>query len=510
MKNLRRSKHLPFLIVLLFSLLVGLITVRDYGESWDEADIYRYGDYAIQAYTRFFHPADLLPFNTNLNLYGPGYYMLADLSARLLEWINPAWSPVDAWHVVYFLTFLGCALVVYLLSNRWMSELAALGAVLLFLSQPLFWGHAFINPKDIPFMAFFSAAVYAGMKMVDRIGRSSRLDWTILPAGILLGMTTSFRVIGPLAGLIVLAYALIRSGWKFILPAGLYLLLSMVVAYLTWPYLWGSPLSHYVESITTMSQFPFATDILFWGKLYKIQELPWTYFPTFLGIQLTETALLFSLAGIVLSILLFIKGRREPFLLFLVWFLLPALAFVLSGTPLYDNARQLYFLYPPLFILAGLSFEKVFEYISRPWGKAAVLLIAVLPGLLLSIRLHPYEYTYYNALIGGTGGAFRKFETDYWGTSFKEVAETLNATAPENSKVLVFGPEQIVERYIRPDIQVSIPEEGAAAGYDYAVFLTRENLDERRCKGARPVFSVERRGAVFSFIKSIPQGLSCE
>ena len=503
-------KHFPVLLLLITAFLIGIFTVKDYGESWDEADIYRYGDYAVNAYQYILHPQELPDFNTNLNLYGPGYYVAADLIAHLFIMVTPAWSLIIAWHFVYFLTFLGCALVIYLLSRRWMRATAAFGAVLLFLSQPLLWGHAFINPKDIPFMAFFAASIYTGFRMVDHYEASLNLDKSFLLAGILLGFTASFRVIGPLAGILVLGYAVYKLRSKTILPAILYLVTSAITTYLTWPYLWGSLISHYVESLKTMSQFPFATNILFMGKLYKADQLPNTYFPTMLGIQLTEPALLLLVSGVVISILWFFKRQSAgPFLLFLAWFLIPALVIIGTGLPLYDNARQLYFLFPPLFIMAGLAFEKIFIFLTHPLGKAVLLLITALPGIFLAVRLHPYEYVYYNAFVGGTGGAYRKFEMDYWGVSFKDITEYINSTVPENARILVFGPEQTVEQYARPDIQVFIPEQQPTASYDYVAFLTRENLDERRCKGAEAIYSIERRGAILSVLKSIPNGTEC-
>ena len=188
MKDLVRSKHFPVILLLITAFLVGFFTVKDYGESWDEADIYRYGDYALNAYRYILHPQDLPAFNTNLNLYGPAYYLITDVSARIIKIIIPGWSPIDAWHFVYFLTFLECALVIYLLARRWMNELSAFAAVLLFLSQPLLWGHAFINPKDIPFMAFFTTSLYTGLWMVDRYKASSKLDTGFMLAGIVLGI----------------------------------------------------------------------------------------------------------------------------------------------------------------------------------------------------------------------------------------------------------------------------------------------------------------------------------
>jgi hypothetical protein len=48
----------------------------------------------------------------------------------------------------------------------------------------------------------------------------------------------------------------------------------------------------------------------------------------------------------------------------------------------------------------------------------------VLVGLHM-IRLHPFEYVYFNELVGGLKGAAGGFETDYWGASMKEAVEWL-------------------------------------------------------------------------------------
>lgn len=504
-------RHLPIILLLAAALLIGALTVRDYGESWDEADIYRYSQYALQSYAHFFSPAALQPFNTNLNLYGPGYYMLTELASRVLVRVIPGWSAIDAWHFIYFVTFLGGATALYLLSRRWMSDLSAFGATLLFVSQPLLWGHAFINPKDIPFMAFFTATIYAGLRLVDAYHLSARFDWNLLLAGILLGLTVAFRAAGPLAGIIVLGYAVYTLRKESILLGALYVGLAAATAYLSWPYLWSGIIPHYIESISTMAQFPFSSNILFQGHLYRADELPWNYYPTLLLIQLSEPALLLAVAGLVIGILVAFQERRAgPLPLFLAWFLAPALYIVGSHSPLYDNARQLQFLLPPLFIVAGVAFERLFMLLANPAVRSAVLLIAALPGLLLSFRLHPYEYVYYNLLVGGTGGAYRQYEMDYWGTSFKEVTEYLNSTAAPGANVLAFGPEQIVQQYARPDLRILIPVDQPTISYDYVAFLTRANLDERRCKGAVPIYTVGRRGAVFAILKTIPPGAACQ
>ena len=506
-----RTRYLPIAFLLAAALLIGLVTLPDFGESWDEADIRRYGAYAVDAYAFLLHPADLPKFETNLNLYGPGYFAAAGLLAPLIGQMNPSWSTITAWHAVYFFTFLAGVLALYLLALRWMSELAAFGAALLFITQPLLWGHAFINPKDIPFLTFFLATVLLGLRTVDGLGHPARLRLDLVFAAVLLGFTSSLRVLGPLAGLIVLSYAAYKLRSAAVFPAGIYLILAAITAFLCWPYLWAAPASRFIESLTTMADFPFNSTILFAGEPFKADQLPITFLPTMLGIQLTETAILLIAAGLVVSLIAFIHGRRRGLLLlFLAWFLLPTLAILGSGIPLYDNARQLFFLLPPLFVAAGLALEQVFRRVRQPLVQGVILLAAALPGILIGARLHPYEYVYYNAVVGGTGGAFRRYEMDYWGTSFDELSERLNAVAAPGAKVLVYGPEQIVAARARPDLQVFVPREDVHSVYDYVVLLTRSNADLRLCREAEPMYSVGRRGAVFSELRSIPAGTKCQ
>ena len=81
MKSSRLS-HLPILVLLAGAFLVGYLWLDDYGMSWDEPDIYRYGEYSLNAYQYLFHPQDLRPFDTNLNYYGPAYFMIVTLLTR--------------------------------------------------------------------------------------------------------------------------------------------------------------------------------------------------------------------------------------------------------------------------------------------------------------------------------------------------------------------------------------------------------------------------------------------
>lgn len=510
-KKTLSNHHVPIATLLGISLIIGFFIVRDYGVGWDEPDIYQYSNYAIGAYSSILHPGQLQDYPDNLNLYGPAYFMLANLLGRFLVSVIPAWSSIDAWHFVYYLTFLSGVLSLYLLANRWMSKWAAFGASLLFLTQPLLWGHAFMNPKDTPFMTFFMLSIYLGLCMADAPVQSMAKAALTIFAGIVLGFTISFRVIGPLAGLFVIAYAWIndrRRVWGYLIP---YLITAGATTYLTWPYLWKAPIANFIESFRTMANFPATGNLLFWGELYKPDQLPWYYFPTIFGLQLTEPLLLFSLIGLVVLIVSIPKKEKlEPAALLAGWFLIPVITIFATHASLYDNARQLFFLLPPILFVAGLGMDLIFRNSPAVFPKVLLMMIIALPGLYSMIRLHPYEYVYYNSLVGGTGGAFREFEMDYWGISFKDATEYLNTVAPQGANVRIFGPINLVQPYAKPDLHL-IEDISTTGNFDYAIIPTRSNRDLHACQDAdKIIFAVGRMGAIFSEVVKLTPGEQCK
>jgi hypothetical protein len=230
--------------------------------------------------------------------------------------------------------------------------------------------------------------------------------------------------------------------------------------------------------------------------------LPRLYLPVLLGIQLTEPTWFLFAAGIVAALhdSVKIKSGRSGALLALtfVWFVSPLLAFVITRAPLYDNFRQVIFILPPVFMMAGLALDKV----KRVPLQAALIALAVLPGIVDGVRLHPYEYAYYNRFIGGLHGAFRRYELDYWGTSYREAALYLDGVAPANASIWVEGPAHLVQVYARPDLKIfSTYEVERAPHYDYVVALTRFNLDLQSYPDTGIVHAISRDGGLLTVIK---------
>jgi hypothetical protein len=172
MKTFLRSDRFPLLVLVVISLSIGLLTFRHYGESWDEHNFLLYAGESLEAYRNISDPGFSLQFqDPTLRFYGPWFYMLVLLAGRLL----PGLIITEVAHLLSFLAFLAGVIFFFLLSRRWFKPAPAFAATLLFISQPLLWGHAFINSRDIPFMAAFLGAIYTGLRMVDGLSPADLL-----------------------------------------------------------------------------------------------------------------------------------------------------------------------------------------------------------------------------------------------------------------------------------------------------------------------------------------------
>jgi hypothetical protein len=156
------------------------------------------------------------------------------------------------------------------------------------------------------------------------------------------------------------------------------------------------------------------------------------------------------------------------------------------------------FILPPVFLMAGVAFSAI----KQPKWQVALIALAILPGIMDGIRLHPYEYIYYNRFIGGVNGAQRRFELDYWATSYREAAEYVNSVAQPNSYVWVEGPAHIFEIYAREDLKVLDAYNPELTDQEYYfVALSRYDLHLVLAPDAEVIHTISRDGAPLTVIK---------
>ena len=140
------------------------------------------------------------------------------------------------------------------------------------------------------------------------------------------------------------------------------------------------------------------------------------------------------------------------------------------------------------------------------WLRAGIILALLLPGAIPSTSLHPYEYAYYNSFVGGTGGAFRTYETDYWLTCYKEAVERFDALSLQPATLFVHREAYIAAGYASSGLTI-LDERGnlsAIQSGDTILVNTRSNEDRKTFHDAPVVLTVGRSGATFCIIKRIP------
>jgi len=595
-----RSEYFPLVILIAASLSLAALTLTSYGESWDEYNFSLYAKESLSAYTNIGNPNFILLFHDpTLRYYGPWFLMLIMLASKLF----PQFIISDFAHLMTFLVFQAGIVIFYLLARRWFERLPALGATLLFATQPVLWGHAFINARDIPFLVGFLATIYFGLHMIDSLSvddlmktesnpdsstpliRADAAAWVfpariILPLSLLaglmvfawlsatlvtrwqaaaiqfadttsareldlylrpvlakfwsgvifvsfslawilifflsfmprtrthlwnaelrpavvrlahyarnrdfiiasffLGLAIATRILGAAAGVLVILLLFRKHGRGASLAMFAYVLFSLPVVYVTWPYLWSEPLLRLLITLRVMLKFPWPGTVLFDGALYAGNELPRFYLLKLLFYQLTEPAILLAVlaVGIALWQIYRKQVQAELLLVVVLWFGLPVAAAVLGRPYLYDNFRQLLFVLPPLFLLSGVALEWLFRKIQKTAVSVAVLVILIVPGVWGAAVLHPYEYIYYNSFAGGVVGAQGRYELDYWGTSMRAMAQYANANLPQGVSVVVWGPPAPFWRYARPDLKVYDSRDDSRPASDfYAVILRRARME---------------------------------
>jgi hypothetical protein len=148
---------------------------------------------------------------------------------------------------------------------------------------------------------------------------------------------------------------------------------------------------------------------------------------------------------------------------------------------MYNGVRHFLFVLPPLAVLGGLAGAFVIEATAQ-WSRVATVATALvlLAGLAVPVvemvRLHPFEYTHFNMLSGGTRAARERYMLDYWGLAFKQASQALLAKLAENHetkpadrrwRIAVCGPHRSPQVELGPDFETTWDPRGA----DFAMML---------------------------------------
>lgn len=484
-----------FALLCLFTFFVYPILSFDYGTTWDEPEDRKYFKEVISYFQTGGEDERSLDesrkLHNHLVNYGPFVNLL---TATVNEYISP-FDIYETRHLIISLFAVIGLIFTALIARKLFNWRAAVFGFLLLMLTPTIFGHSFNNQKDIPFLAFYVVSIFYIIRFVEDLPKV-RLKTMVMTA-LSMGILMSIRV----GGLLVFAYLILFAGIKFLMtlkenkgkegkhlinyltPGILTLFFAYLIGVIFWPAAIQDPLNHPLEALQNFEKFSFVHIFeIFDGTRYYMKSFPWYYGPKFLLI----TVPLFVLAGLALFLVFFKSAwqnmRKNVIAIAAFTFAFPLAYIIYKESALYNGWRHLLFIYPSLVVLAAGGWEILIGLRQNKWVRMTGLVI--LAALMLNttwwmIKNHPYQYVYYNELVGGVAGAYGSYETDYWCQSPGEAMKWLieNEHIDESFTYVISNNEPLSLQYYADKYQENGEELRALARLEEDL---RDELDKIR------------------------------
>ncbi len=190
------SKTLFYALIALYGILI-LSTFHQYGITIDEPPQVAYGQAVFDWYFGQDKADDFFRKITqiDLELYGVLFNLVAYCASKLLPF-----DLYDTHHLINAIAGLLGVVAVYKIGTTLGTSSTGLLAAILLLLIPRYYGHAFNNPKDIPFAICYAWSLY---HLIRGLSEIPHLSWKrIIFTGLSIGLTLSTRI----GGLILFGY----------------------------------------------------------------------------------------------------------------------------------------------------------------------------------------------------------------------------------------------------------------------------------------------------------------
>lgn len=503
------ARTLFVLLVPLVFLFVSLLTLDDYGMSWDEPIHFLRG----QAYLNYFLTGEA-KFNDSYvgirsyfkNNSLPFYYWLEKddghppLNGILASFTNYVFfeklgiiSDINAYQIFIILTSAFLVLIVSLFAKETIGLFGALVSAVVLVTYPLFFAESHFNIKDPVQTAFFTATIWSFWKSLQK----GSWEWILLSALFSsLALGTKFNILFLpfiLVPYLLLRYRVLQTPFRSLLskiksvPKSYFLVLvaspfiALGILFASWPFLWQDPMDNFISVINWYKDIGSGRATLGYFLPGGFNAYPVIWF--------TITTPPFVLLLFVVGVLWACKNGKVKDavgILWLIWFLVPLVRTSLPETTIYGGIRQIMEFLPALALLSGagavFAVEQAHRYLKAPKASVSLIIIlAFLPHIFVMQKLHPNENVYFNKLVGGLPGAY-KLNVPYWGNSFGnaywQAIQWLNENAGRNSKIaLVQGTTLNIARIqLRSDLAFSNSYwTGINRGGEYLVELTHND-----------------------------------
>ncbi len=432
--------------IFLFTIFIsiGLILYKDYGISIDEK-INRYNGLVNLKYLFEFFSIptsnDFFKNIENLSDYADKYYgaVFEILNVFLIEILlkkNEINEIFFLRHLLNHFIFIISLIFFFLICQEiFKNKILSTFSLLLLYSTPRIFANSFYNGKDLVFLSLFIIMTYFSIKCLNKLNYKNLFYFSIFFA-----LAANLRMVAIFVPFLLIFFIFFDSsvrnyGFSKVLKYILSLIfLSFFFLFITYPYLWESPIKNLIEILKLFSKFErWDLKVFYLGEFYQAKNLPWHYL--FVSIfATTPLAIIFSSTGGLLlhfkrisNRILKIdeqkanydiwKGQREKLIVFTVSLIfVPLFSFFILNSIIYNGWRHFYFIYPFLIIHSVYFINYIIiKYFRNYYKKLTFTSLAVILffNIFSLYYYHPHQNIFFNHYIKNKANVL--FEKDYWG-----------------------------------------------------------------------------------------------
>jgi len=418
-------KRWIFLLILIPYIVWSFLTYKDFGITVDEPIEYGFGE---MLYNRNFGRDPLLLKDFAYEGKDSREIWAYNHFHTMLLYIFNDTGSIENYHLLNLLFFSLSLYVAYELVFQFSrnSKLSLLGPIILLLTPRLI-GDIPANVKDPVFSTYYLFGLLAIVLAPKIKNNFIRLIFL----GVSFGLAASMRILGYGLLFVYLVLKLIDifhkrddAPLKKILNLGFELTIifsfSLLVHAIQMPFVASNPTMHLLRLMEVSKDYPWRGPMLYLGQVVQAGQLPWHYPLVWSAVITPLFILFFGLIGIFRF-----SSNKVGRILALSLLVNYALYYLIKQN-IYDGVRHLLFTLAIMSVLAAITWTDF--WIKRKKLRKWLLLSFVINVFLVGhqfLKLHPYEYIYFNEFVSYLPGAYNKFETDYWGASYLEASKWL-------------------------------------------------------------------------------------
>ena len=481
-------------ILLLSAIFFAITNAIILGMSWDEPFHYENG---IVRLRYLFSLGEYKNYDIWFNIkYYPGLY---DVISSFISQMFPKKFFVETHHLINFVFAISTIFCSYKITSKLFDKFTGTILFILIFTNPIFFGHMSINPKDTILAFCFVYTLYFALKYIDNFKNDEKRSRYTYLVALVVGLGSGTRavfIISLLPICVFVIYKIYYSTWKNESKAKFYAdvlkiaFLAYLLMIIAWPQTHQNiaylPFMFIWESLTTA---PVGTDWgLLNGKYYQANDTPKNYlllnfiykFPEFILLSIPLFFIFYRKIYSFFSSKSVNFKENLIFILFIIFY--PITIIIFLGTKLQDGLRYFLYIVPFILIIPSILYSYLLQNINRTIYKIILIPILILFIFYINIffRLNPYQYVYLNSFIGKFENSHTKFENDYWGLSLKELIKKIdNKTLNTNKKIpkIAFcGFNYDIAKYYLDKNNIIYQHVFMDKEFDYIIVTNRQNV----------------------------------